>query len=128
VRAGNRRLVTVLRLAPHELDRMDVVPAVDRARARVVLVPALTPGVAAMTLGPVVLVVRGHERDRRLLVHELVHVRQWRELGAPRFLIAYLGAYVRNRVRGLDHWRAYEAIPLEVEARARALAHTPGGC
>jgi hypothetical protein len=52
-----------------------------------------------------------------LLAHELVHVRQWRELGAARFLWRYLGAYARGRAAGLGHQRAYEAIPLEVEAR-----------
>src|SRR5436190_1536926 len=45
-----------------------------------------------MTLGRWVLVRRGHEHDRGLIAHELVHVRQWRELGAVRFLVRYLGA------------------------------------
>jgi hypothetical protein len=47
-------------------------------------------------------------------------VRQWRELGAVRFLSRYLGAYARGRRRGLGHQDAYEAIPLEAEARALA--------
>jgi hypothetical protein len=109
--------VVVARLSPVELTRFDAVPSLDRTRVRVVLVARLTPGIAAMTLGRYVLVRRGHERDRGLLAHELVHVRQWRELGAIRFVTRYLGAYVRNRRRGLDHWNAYEAIPLEIEAR-----------
>jgi hypothetical protein len=49
-----------------------------------------------------------------------VHVRQWREFGAARFLFRYLGAYARGRWRGLGHQAAYEAIPLEAEARALA--------
>lgn len=112
--------MVVARLSPTELTRFDAVPARDRARVRVVLVPRLTHGVAAMTLGRYVFVRRGHERDRALLAHELVHVRQWRELGVVRFLFRYLGAYLRNRRVGLDHWDAYEAIPLEIEARALA--------
>ena len=44
----------------------------------------------------------------------------WRELGAARFLWQYLGAYARGRAAGLGHQRAYEAIPLEVEARELA--------
>ena len=97
-----------------------LVPLVDVARARIVDVPFLTPGVAAMTLGRMILLRRDHRDDEVLLGHELVHVRQWRELGAARFLWRYLGAYARGRFAGLGHQRAYEAIPLEVEARTLA--------
>ena len=85
-----------------------------------VIVPVLTPGVAGMTLGRWILIRRGHDHDRGLLAHELVHVRQWRELGPLRFLWRYLGAYVRGRLRGLGHREAYAAIPFEREARALA--------
>ena len=97
-----------------------LVPAADVARARVLEVPWLTPGVAAMTLGRLILLRRDHVGDGPLLAHELVHVRQWRELGAPRFLWRYLGAYARGRRAGLGHAGAYRAIPLEVEARELA--------
>ena len=97
-----------------------LVPRADVARARIVDVPWLTPGVAAMTFGPVILVRRDHIGDTALLAHELVHVRQWRELGPARFLWRYLSAYARGRMTGLGHQRAYEAIPLEVEARKLA--------
>jgi hypothetical protein len=97
-----------------------LVPPADVARARIVDVPFLTPGVAAMTLGRVILLRRDHVGDTALLAHELVHVRQWRELGAARFLWRYLGVYARSRLSGLSHQQAYEAIPLEVEARSLA--------
>lgn len=90
---------------------------VDVHRARIVVVPFLTPGVAAMTLGRWILTRHGHEHDEALVAHELVHVRQWRELGAMRFVWRYLSAYVQGRRRGLSHWQAYRAIPLEQEAR-----------
>lgn len=106
------------RLDGRERDQFTHVPARDLERARLVIVPLLTPGVAGMTLGRWILVRRGHERDRELVAHELVHVRQWRELGAVRFLARYLGAYAQGRWRGLGHKAAYEAIPLEAEARA----------
>lgn len=54
----------------------------------------------------------------RLLTHELVHVRQWAELGPLRFIGEYLRGYVTARRRGLDHQQAYLAIPLEEEARS----------
>jgi Domain of unknown function (DUF4157) len=104
-------------LDAHERAQFAHVPARDLERARLVTVPVLTPGVAGMTLGRWILVRRGHEHDRALIAHELVHVRQWRELGAARFLVRYLGAYARGRWRGLGHRAAYEAIPFEAEAR-----------
>jgi hypothetical protein len=108
------------RLDANERERFTHVPARDLDRARLVTVPVLTPGVAGMTLGRWILVRRGHEHDHGLIAHELVHVRQWRELGAARFLARYLGAYTRGRWRGLGHRAAYEAIPLEAEARVLA--------
>jgi len=108
------------RLDTSEREKFTQVPPRDLERARLVVVPLLTPGVAGMTLGRWILVRRGHEYDRDLIAHELVHVRQWRQLGAVRFLVRYLGAYARGRWRGLGHQAAYEAIPLEAEARALA--------
>jgi hypothetical protein len=112
--------VIVGRLSPVELGRFTRVPLPDRARARVVLAPWLPSAIDAITLGRCNVVRRGLERDRTLLTHELVHVRQWRELGVARFLARYLGAYARGRSRGLAHHDAYAAIPLECEARAVA--------
>ena len=108
------------RLDADEHAQFTHVPALDLRRARLVVVPVLTPGIAGMTLGRWILVRRGHDHDRDLIAHELVHVRQWRQLGAARFLVRYLGAYAGGRRRGLGHQAAYEAIPLEAEARALA--------
>lgn len=96
------------------------VAAIDARRARLVTVPWLTPGVAGMTLGRWILLRRGREDDADLIAHELVHVRQWRERGAVRFLADYVRAYVRGRRGGLGHADAYAAIPAEVEARVLA--------
>ena len=108
------------RLTPAAQARFVHVRAIDRARARVIVVPVLTPGVAAMTLGRFVFVRRSHERDLGLLAHELVHVEQWRELGVVRFLRVYLADYLRGRRAGMTHWVAYRAISLEADARTRA--------
>jgi hypothetical protein len=96
------------------------VDAVDTARARVVVVPVLTPGIVAITVGRYVLVRRGREHSIALIGHELVHVEQWRTRGAVRFAVEYLGAYVKARRAGLGHWDAYRAIPFEQEARLRS--------
>ncbi len=79
-------------------------------------------GITAMTLpgaiyvSPVALTA-DRERLADLISHELVHVRQWRELGTVGFIRRYLVEYVRGRRRGLSHGEAYLAISLEREAR-----------
>jgi hypothetical protein len=107
-------------LTPEAQVRYAHVDAIDTARVRVVVVPVLTPGIVAITLGRYVLVRRGWEHSIALIGHELVHVEQWRRLGAVRFGVGYLGAYVKARRAGLGHWDAYRAIPLEQEARLRS--------
>ncbi len=52
-----------------------------------------------------------------MLVHELVHIWQWSNLGVARFLWRYLSDYLGGRLRGLSHAPAYRAISLETEAR-----------
>lgn len=80
-------------------------------------------GIRAMTIGRTIflepdLMTEAQHGPGLLLVHELVHVRQWGEMGVTRFLWGYLSAYLGGRWRGLGHQAAYLAIPLEVEARA----------
>ena len=78
------------------------------------------PGASATTLGRFIFIRERALGSDRLLRHELVHVRQWRELGVPGFLRRYVLAYLRWRVRGYPHWSAYRRIPLEVEAEWEA--------
>lgn len=52
-----------------------------------------------------------------LLAHELVHVRQYRDMGAWRFRWAYLREYLTGRLRQLGHDGAYRNISFEREAR-----------
>ena len=82
-------------------------------------------GSSAITIGPVVSVRRNAASDERLLAHELVHVRQWRDLGVVGFLVRYVVSYLRWRVRGYGHEAAYRRIPLEVEASWEALVRVP---
>ena len=82
-------------------------------------------GISAMTLPNTIYVdpkvLTRSQGPGPLLVHELIHARQWTELGVARFLWRYVAAYLSGRMRGLGHRAAYLAIPLEVEARAAAL-------
>ncbi len=110
------RVFSARRLVAPELRSYDLVPLADRARARVIVVPWL-PGAHGMTLGRYVFLTRGHAHRTTLLAHELVHVRQYRELGYLRFSYRYLRDYARLLVehRG-RHKAAYRAIPFEAEA------------
>ena len=96
-----------------------------RERAWLLIGGPVPPGAAAITIGSVISVRRRSADDARLLRHELVHVRQWRELGVAGFLVRYLGAYLTWRLRGYGHWAAYRRIPLEIEAEWEARTHEP---
>jgi len=74
------------------------------------------PGADAITLGSLVSVRAACASDEHLARHEAVHVRQWRDLGVVRFVLRYLGSYLRSRLAGLPHRSAYRRIPLEIEA------------
>lgn len=76
----------------------------------------MPPGADAITLGPLVSVRARCASDAHLARHEAVHVRQWRRLGVARFLVLYVGSYLRWRLAGFPHRAAYLRIPLEIEA------------
>jgi len=80
------------------------------------------PGAAATTVGRFVFVRRSAAGSARLLRHEMVHVRQYGELGIPGFLLRYVASYALWRLRRYPHWAAYRRIPLEIEADWEARA------
>jgi hypothetical protein len=111
-------------LTADEVARYDVVPAELARRVRLVRVRFLPGGYGAMTLGRLVLLARPVAGDgsSALLAHELVHVRQWAELGVVGFLARYLWGFAAGLGRA-RRWRpAYLAITLERQARAEAAA------
>jgi len=52
-----------------------------------------------------------------LIAHEVAHCLQYHKHGAWRFRARYLASYFKNRMRGMNHLRAYRSIPFEIEAR-----------
>ena len=119
------------RLTPQEVAGYDLVSPELARRARMQRVPLLAPGFQGMTVGRLILVLDDDDRSgqRVLLAHELVHVEQYDELGAARFLRRYLREYFVNLWRLRSHRQAYLAISLEAEARAEAarwLSEIPG--
>ena len=83
---------------------------------RVVVGGPVPPQAEAITLGTTIFVRKRSCEHQALMAHELVHVRQFKELGPVRFLARYLGSYMRYRLSGYGHMAAYRRIPLEVEA------------
>lgn len=99
---------------------------------RVVVGGPVPPQAAAITLGNTIVVRPDCCDDDELMAHELVHVRQYNELGRVRFLIRYVRSYLRLRLSGYGHMAAYRRIPLEVEASWLSRLHKrealePGG-
>lgn len=78
------------------------------------------PGADATTIGRTVFVRRGVEPSERLRRHEYEHVLQFHALGRTRFLVRYLGEYLRWRLRRHGHKGAYRRISFEVRAEWRA--------
>jgi len=83
-------------------------------------------GVAAMTLAGTIYVSNNTLEQilsgtaRTLLVHETVHVDQWRRFGRVRFLACYFSDYLKGRAVGLPHHAAYRAIRFERQAVDRS--------
>lgn len=102
-----------------ELESYDMVSADIARRVRVVQIPFIPGGYAGMTLGRTILLARevGADGDSALLAHELVHVRQWNELGIVGFSGRYLSSFARNLVRHRRWKAAYHDIDAELEAK-----------
>ncbi len=119
----------------------ELMPRVDPATVKVRVASPLfrrfwAKGIAAVTLPAGVYVQPAimermragaePERSGRLIVHELMHLEQWRRLGAIRHLTQYVGDYLLGRTKRLGHWESYRAIRLEVEAREAAASVSVG--
>jgi tRNA-dihydrouridine synthase len=103
-------------LHPVRLEDVNVWPAANGVRL------LWRSGVRGVTLWRVVLAdpeMFDEEPGRlaRFVIHELVHVRQFAELGYFRFMFRYIREYLQGRIGGQDHRTAYLAITAEEEAR-----------
>ena len=111
-------------LHPVDPDAVQLVPAPSWIRW------LWAKGTAAMTLGSRVLLRpdllgRPAEDLGRLVVHELVHARQWSDYGALGFTRRYLARYLSGLARGRRHQLAYRSNPYEAEAREVADRYGP---
>ena len=105
-----------VRIAPVDPDRVNILPASKWFRR------LWRPGIQGVTHGPFVFIAHeamSGDRDRlaRLVIHELVHVRQYKAAGYLRFVFSYLREYWVGRIGGKSPRQAYLDISLEREAR-----------
>lgn len=63
----------------------------------------------------------------RLVVHELVHIDQWRRYGRIGFLARYVGGYLQGLLQHGSFSAAYRNLSLEEEARTIADEVMAGG-
>ncbi len=105
-----------------EIESYDVLPPDLARRVRVIQIPFIPGGYAGMAMGRTVLLARPVEADgdSALLAHELVHVRQWHELGLVGFAARYVSSFATNLVAHRRWKAAYSAVDAEVEARQLA--------
>jgi len=109
-------------LDPEEVRLYDHVADGLLDKVTLVRTSLLPPAADGMAIGRYVF-LRGDRIERRastLMAHELVHVRQFSELGPRRFITRYVSEYGRNLWKMRNHRAAYLAISLEEEARREA--------
>ncbi|MEM9132571.1 MAG: hypothetical protein AAF962_00330 [Actinomycetota bacterium] len=111
----------IRRLSAVEIDSYDVLPPELARRVRLIRVRLLflVGPYQGMTLGRIILLRDSLPPDgwSGLLAHELVHVRQWTELGVIGFSYRYLRDFVAGLVRTRSWNQAYLDIEAEREAR-----------
>jgi len=120
-------------LTPAEIKAYDLIPESIARRARVITIPKPPGPFQGFAVGRNVWLTKPVEADGNsaLLAHELVHLRQWNELGVVGFSVRYLQDFFKG-VRTHRNWmKAYSNINAEAEARqltrdwlTRRRAHT----
>lgn len=72
----------------------------------------------AVTIGKHIFYARSPQLvSDRLRRHEFAHVKQYKKYTIPGFLIIYFYEYLKGRISGLTHLKAYKNIPFEKDAR-----------
>lgn len=104
-------------LAPIDPDRVNIYPA-SQMMKRLWL-----KGIQGVTIRHLVFVDRevllgDPERLARLVIHELVHVRQFNDAGYIGFMTRYIRDYARGLLGGKKLRQAYLDVEAEREARA----------
>jgi hypothetical protein len=110
------------RLSDDEIRSYDHIDASLARRVLIVGIPRVPGPYVGITLGRFVVLAADEPSDgsSALIAHELVHVRQWAQLGSMRFTWRYLADFARNVVSERSWQAAYRSIGAEIEARDEA--------
>ena len=80
----------------------------------------LCGAVAQAHLGCIIIIKQNEYRSRqmheRIMVHETIHIIQEAELLVIGFYLVYIFNYLYNRIKGMNHDKAYRNIIFEKEA------------
>lgn len=112
----------IRRLTSEEIEAYDLIPPELAHRVRIITIGWLPGPYAGMALGRTLVMSESVPPDGTsvLLAHELIHVRQWNELGTVGFLFRYLRDFLRAMKADRNWNRAYRRIGAETEARRLA--------
>lgn len=107
------------KLTDQEIESYDVLPVELAKKVRVVRLPPVGGPFHGITLGRYVFLGKStcQQGSSSLLAHELVHVRQWHELGVAGYLLHYVPDFVSGLRKHKSWMPAYRDIKAEVEAR-----------
>lgn len=107
------------RLNLTELSSYDVLPDEILKNVKVIKMPRISKTFTGITLGKYIFLSKKLEYDGKslLIAHELVHVRQWHELGVIGFLWKYLSEFFKGLIKEKNWMKAYNKISLEQEAQ-----------
>ena len=87
---------------------------IENKSAYVISCKYLFANINAITFYNLIIIRKHLSKNLPLLVHEGVHVLQWRK--DKLFLPKYLYSYIQSRLSGKDHKSAYQNISYEIEA------------
>ncbi len=108
------------RLTTEEVAAYDLIPSELAKRVRLIHVRDLPGPYVGMSLGRNLFLAKSVPNDGSslLVAHELVHSRQWVELGMAGFIFHYLNDFLRGLFTYRSWQKAYLAIEAEQEARS----------
>jgi len=121
-------MFTGRRLTTEEINSYALLPTEIAMKVRIFKIPEITKLFRGITIGRWIFLTKELPCDGKsnLIAHELVHVRQWVELGILGFLSRYLSEFFKKLIKTRNWMKSYYQISLECQAREEAARWTKG--
>lgn len=112
-------MFSVRGLTKEEIIAYDFVPKNVINQVKIINIPNIMGTFKGLTIGKYIFISKKIPCDgsSHLIAHELVHVRQWNELGIIGFTVKYLSDFFSKLIKHKNWINAYSEIILESEAR-----------